>query len=628
MDSYKTAIKRHERNMAIFKKIGSLPSKFVIILLVVALNAGLLNVPQTRAFYNDIESTNGNNWTAGALDFTLIPEDFDSHVAALNFEPRAALGKTIGMNLETESNPMIYQASTTAISGDGAFCDAINLNASLDNQNQFDGRLTDFVSVATTTVSTWQYDFSLPTDSHFYNSVCSFSFEYRGRQTAPHHEYSDSGFYDIEKATSTISSWGFRINKVYYDVDTAKRGADPANEWVEIYNQTDQALDVRDWEICDKDECDLIASTSPILIPAKGFAVITASSTTWNYWALAENVVPILLSDKQIGNGLANGGDRLILKRPDGVIIDQMNWRADTGVWNPGAVNVGDGRSLGRKPNGYDTDQASDFISLAMPLVNLINPDQSGTATWYWTYNYNLSWLATNQNGPDSDLLIDLSYIKDSDNTSTITAADEEISIAKGLPNSGSHNWTVPTGFIGYIWIKIVAFGPENPMLNSQMTSGKIYDPYPLELVLTDPAAVLEGLLDMIDSATTTPDKTEPAETQTEKIEIFIDSTSSSTLLLSEITPVVSAPMATSTQEQKQEAATSTDASLEENEVFATTTEAVKVEPVVLSEPEPALKEEEIKEATEAEQPPAVEPEKADVLASFEPKTEPVISTE
>ena len=32
-----------------------------------------------------------------------------------------------------------------------------------------------------------------------------------------------------------------------------------------------------------------------------------------------------------------------------------------------GAVDVPEGHMLGRKPNGYDTNQANDFVDLAVP---------------------------------------------------------------------------------------------------------------------------------------------------------------------------------------------------------------------------------------------------------------------
>ena len=558
--------------------------KFATVALLLTLNAGFLNISITNAFYNDTESSTGNDFAAGALDFVLTDSGFDPVAAALNFESGTTTQKTVGMALEPESNPIKYKASTKNASGDVSFCQGIHLNASLNSENQFTGKLTDFVSTATTTIGDWQYDFSMPADSHFYNSVCSFDFEYEGRQTLPHNEYPDGGYYDIETASSTIYSWGFRINKVYYDVETSERGIEYDNEWVEIYNQTDQSLDITNWQICDNgSSCDTLASTSPIMIPAKGFAVITAASSTWNYWELADNVVPIVLEER-IGNGLSNDGDRLILKRPDGAIMDEMNWGTDIEVWNPAATDVPEGHTLARKPNGYDTNQASDFVDLAPPIVNLTSPDQSGSLTWYWTYNYNITWTATNQNGgPDSDLKIDLSYIIDRDASSTVTPQDESVVIAKGLPNTGIYNWTVPSGFIGYIWLKIAAFGPENPMLNSQMTSGKIWDPYPLEMILTDPLTVLEGLLDSMNATSTAEivPETESATTTTELISagqvIEIAPIIETATTTEEIMPIVE--IATTTEEIIPTATTT-------EEIIPEIIPEIIVEPVVLPEPE------------------------------------------
>lgn len=616
---FKTALARQRRNKKICKKIlndlgkfgfKEISFKFVAIILLFALNIGFLNVPVTNAYYNDIENSSGNSWTTGALDFTLTDNGLNPISASLNFESGTTTSKTVGMALEAGSNPIKYTISTIDISGDVTFCDAINLNASLDNQSQFSGSLTSFISSATTTISNWQYNFSL--NSNFYNNICSFSFEYDGRQTLPHNEYADGGFYDIEKASSTIYSWGFRINKVYYDV-SPDRGAEGDNEWVEIYNQTDQALDINNWQICDNNSCDALASSSPIMIPAKGFGVITASSTTWNYWEIPNNVVKIVLGN-EIGNGLSNGGDRLILKRPDGAIIDQMNWKNDTGVWNPGATNVPDGHMLGRKPNGYDTNQPSDFVDLAPPLLNLINPDQSGTLTWYWTYNYNITWMAINPNGFDSDLKINLAYIKDIDGSNTITPSDPIIPIASNLFNSGSYNWTVPSGFLGYIWIKISAFGPENPMLNTKMTSGKIYDPYPIELILTDPQTVLDSILDLVDnlSATTTLEVIAETKLATTTPEIILEN--SSTFSVTEEIMI----LATTTLEIITETASSTP------EIIP----VVESEPIIKTEvvdgivSEPIIAPEPIIESAPAEVSPAVE--SVPVAESF-PAVEPPI---
>ncbi len=227
-------------------------------------------------------------------------------------------------------------------------------------------------------------------------------------------------------------------------------------------------------------------------ISAKGFAVITGATTTWDYWHIPDGIVKIVLADGKIGNGLHNDNDMLSLTSSGGTVMDRMNYGVpDPGwnhynalnVWNPGAVDVAEGNTLARSPTGYDTNQPSDFVELGPPTVDLIYPDEGGSYTWYWTYNYDIEWTAANPNGDDEDVSINLYWIKDDDGSGTITDGDTTNLIVEGTANDGSYNWTVPSGFLGYIWIKIVAVGPENPMLNDISISGDIWDPPTLELL-------------------------------------------------------------------------------------------------------------------------------------------------
>jgi hypothetical protein len=119
-------------------------------------------------------------------------------------------------------------------------------------------------------------------------------------------------------------------------------------------------------------------------------------------------------------------------------------------------------------------------VELLPPSVDLTYPDEAGSYTWYWTYSYNITWSAINNNGPDEDLDINIFYVKDVNHDSIIDVGDTTHIIAETTDNDGLFKWTVPSGFLGYIWIHLVAIGPENPMLNSGTVSGKIYDPIPL----------------------------------------------------------------------------------------------------------------------------------------------------
>ncbi|MDZ4240513.1 MAG: DUF5011 domain-containing protein, partial [Patescibacteria group bacterium] len=272
-------------------------------------------------------------------------------------------------------------------------------------------------------------------------------------------------------------------------------------------NQTNTAIDISGWEICDNTGCDTLPSTPAI--PAQKYAVIVATSTTATtttvssglpaYWYLPSEVTQINI-DNLIGNGLANDADMLVLKRPDGVIVDQMNWGTpDSGwanynsnVWNPGAIDVAEGNVLARVPSGYDTDAPSDWVELLPPTVDLIYPDEGGSYTWYWGYSYNITWTATNNNGSDTDLDIGIFYVKDVNHDSVISVGDTTHTIIATTANDGLFNWTVPSGFLGYIWIHLVATGPENPMLNTGTVSGKIYDP--IALFLTEEGTDMEDV--------------------------------------------------------------------------------------------------------------------------------------
>src|SRR3989344_277450 len=311
------------------------------------------------------------------------------------------------------------------------------------------------------------------------------------------------------------------------------RGAEKSNEWVEVYNQTDTALDISGWSICDNTSCDTIPTIDPI--PSLGYGLITASSTTAMFWNFPPTMPVAILPDGSIGNGLSNDNEMLLLKRPDGVIMDQMNYgpNPDTGwnnynsdIWDPGAIDVAEGNTLARNPSGYDTDQPSDWVELGVPVVNLIYPGPYSSETWYWSSTYDIQWTATNPNGPDSALTIDLYLIKDIDDTETITPSDTITPIVLGTLNDGHYDFTVPSGFTGHIWIKIVVTGPENPMLNDLMTSAKIWDPIPPTLSAEEIAAALaeeeEELLDAETVGETTVDTEVLVEVVSDALETSI----------------------------------------------------------------------------------------------------------
>lgn len=146
----------------------------------------------------------------------------------------------------------------------------------------------------------------------------------------------------------------------------AKRFADN-HEWIELYNPTDTDVSLKNWTITDNTGSPTLI-TANRTIPKGGYALISKDNSVWNYWNEPNTAKKIELG-RDIGDGLDNTGDRVILKNPQGVIVDQMNWQTDTFVWNPGAPDVLKGHSLEREPDGFDTNIPSDFVDrpLASP---------------------------------------------------------------------------------------------------------------------------------------------------------------------------------------------------------------------------------------------------------------------
>ncbi len=177
------------------------------------------------------------------------------------------------------------------------------------------------------------------------------------------------------------------INEVYYDVGdrevSGEKKSDPDNEWVEIYNPTDSAVDISGWKICEKDGCDTISSATPI--PAKGFAILSGKSSTWEtYWTLPAGVITINLPAEKIGsNGLKDDGDRVILKDASDKVIDAMSYGSDTTYFE--LPLSGRGKSLARIIKGYDTNLATDWIINATPNPGA-NPSIDGVETITFTW--------------------------------------------------------------------------------------------------------------------------------------------------------------------------------------------------------------------------------------------------
>jgi hypothetical protein len=465
------------------KALKSKKIKIIALVLIIGLNwFGLSAIGGTLANFSDTEASAGNTYTAATLGFSVQSSGFSPKVT-----PTQNATATVSLTNDGVLD-FVYNLKVENVTG--TLCGSLELKDDLTGEFH---PLTSFVSATTTFSATSSLLFTAKLtgeDASLRAKRCVFTFVFDGVQLE------GAGFSDREEVEETIiaGQWGPNvvINKVYYDPDpNHSTGSAPhANEWIELYNASDLDIDIAGWTIADNDATDTIPVAGPQIVPAKGHALITGSSTTWHYWEIPADVLKIVLADGRIGDGLANSADMLVLRDSDNNLIDQMNWgdpdpdwpHYNAGVWDPGAHGVAKGHMLGRVPSGYDTDQPSDFKDLSLPTVAVTYPN--GGEVFYVGRTYTLRWTAQNANGTSTDLKIDIYYSRDSGATWA--------KIASSTENDGVYDWRVPLFINDYYVpshkgrIKVAAIGPENFMAQAWDMSDRDFCP-PIDYGLLTP---------------------------------------------------------------------------------------------------------------------------------------------
>ncbi|MCP4426830.1 MAG: lamin tail domain-containing protein, partial [Chloroflexi bacterium] len=120
-------------------------------------------------------------------------------------------------------------------------------------------------------------------------------------------------------------------------IDAVVEGSD-WGEWIEIYNKGTTSVDLAGWELEDNTNTDAISAAvcpnGSCIIPASGCWLIAASQSELQqeFDTYTNPNQPAVDGDHTIflgerpGNGLANGGDHLILRNAADMAVDCYSW--------------------------------------------------------------------------------------------------------------------------------------------------------------------------------------------------------------------------------------------------------------------------------------------------------------
>ncbi len=290
-------------------------NKTIALTLIFFIIFGLSGVGRTEAYFSDTETASENGFTAGYLDFDLSVDSYESSIGLdETISKSTVLVNTGGMDFQ-------YKLRAEEIVDEDGFCNAFNLQAKLNGVEKYDGDLNLLDTSAETTLGTWKFNVEWPVDETSFSNgdECQFDVVFEGWQTEVG-SYGDGGFSDEERMSFTITAEGMVVlneflphpDGIAYGFDFGNDSSDmPQGEWIELYNNSDESIDLDGWYIWDASG----SEDNKVYINEEN----TAPATT----TIAGNDWLVVYMNKAVFN---NTGDSVRLYNADNVLIDSHDY--------------------------------------------------------------------------------------------------------------------------------------------------------------------------------------------------------------------------------------------------------------------------------------------------------------
>ena len=239
---------------------------------------------------------------------------------------------------------------------------------------------------------------------------------------------------------------------VISEVAWAGTAASSADEWIELQNQGDLAIDLAGWHLAFGDTVVPLAEvgedtieTRTIILKAGAFLLLERTD---------DDSISDITADILYKGLLSNSGILIELRDPEGVVVDSVvlletiGWpagsagggeppyctmeRTSLGGWtsNNGIIRNGldaDGNPLNGTPG---QPNSTEILAQWAPLVELIHPNEEGGIL---SGTELVSWVANDPNGTDSALSIAIFV--------SVNEGDDWVIMIENIVNTGSFAW-------------------------------------------------------------------------------------------------------------------------------------------------------------------------------------------
>lgn len=176
---------------------------------------------------------------------------------------------------------------------------------------------------------------------------------------------SGSYFTDNELSHNTVETKGLPILMITEVMYYPLKG----NEWVEIYNTSDNEINFKDWMLSDNSYTTVFHSNSDLPIAPHSFVILSHDESIKNRYDIPDGTLIITSTNWNIA--LHNDNDKLFLKNPQGEILDGMSYGMTKNPFDPACPDVAKGHTLERLILTIDTDTAADWVDNPNPSPGL-----------------------------------------------------------------------------------------------------------------------------------------------------------------------------------------------------------------------------------------------------------------